>query len=288
MTQANNVGILTPKINASGQLDATTGLTGAIPVANGGTGLSTIGANNTVLTSNGTTASWASAASGGLGGTTIITTTGSTQTFTIPTGKTVVKVTVVGAGGGSAGKGTSSNPPSYGAGGGGGASIKYLTGLTPGNTLSVTVGAGGTAGASGQNNGGTGSTSSVASGTQTITTVSATGGSGGGASSGLLYGIPGLGGAGSNGDINITGDKGFPSVTSYDVCSGTAAGIGGTGGTSIFPATVQANQTDTGGGYTIAATAGVNYGSGAISAYGNQSAATAGAAGQTGVVIFEY
>jgi hypothetical protein len=82
MTQANNVGILTPKINASGQLDATTGLTGATPVANGGTGAATLTANNVllgngtsavtfvapstngnVLTSNGST--WTSAAAGG-------------------------------------------------------------------------------------------------------------------------------------------------------------------------------------------------------------------------------
>jgi hypothetical protein len=82
MTQANNVGILTPKINASGQLDVTTGLTGATPVANGGTGASTLTANNVllgngtsavtfvapstngnVLTSNGST--WTSAAAGG-------------------------------------------------------------------------------------------------------------------------------------------------------------------------------------------------------------------------------
>jgi hypothetical protein len=82
MTQANNVGILTPKINASGQLDVTTGLTGTIPVANGGTGAATLTANNVllgngtsavafvapstngnVLTSNGST--WTSAAAGG-------------------------------------------------------------------------------------------------------------------------------------------------------------------------------------------------------------------------------
>jgi hypothetical protein len=82
MTQANNVGILTPKINGSGQLDVTTGLTGTIPVANGGTGAATLTANNVllgngtsavafvapstngnVLTSNGST--WTSAAAGG-------------------------------------------------------------------------------------------------------------------------------------------------------------------------------------------------------------------------------
>lgn len=38
MTQANNVGQLTPFVNSSGQLSLTTGVTGTLPVANGGTG----------------------------------------------------------------------------------------------------------------------------------------------------------------------------------------------------------------------------------------------------------
>jgi microcystin-dependent protein len=38
MTQANNVGQLTPLINSSGQLSLTTGVTGTLPAANGGTG----------------------------------------------------------------------------------------------------------------------------------------------------------------------------------------------------------------------------------------------------------
>jgi trimeric autotransporter adhesin len=45
-------------VNAAAQL------TGIVPIANGGTGLSTIGANATVLTSNGTTASWAAPTTG--------------------------------------------------------------------------------------------------------------------------------------------------------------------------------------------------------------------------------
>jgi hypothetical protein len=59
------------------------------------------------------------------------------------TGKTVVKVTVQG-GGGTGGRGGISTGIVNG-GGGGGMAVKYLTGLTPGNTLTVTVGAGGTA-----------------------------------------------------------------------------------------------------------------------------------------------
>ena len=45
-------------------------LAGTLNIANGGTGLSTIGSNGTVLTSNGTTASWAAAAGATITGTT--------------------------------------------------------------------------------------------------------------------------------------------------------------------------------------------------------------------------
>lgn len=126
-----------------------TGITD-ITVADGGTGRSTLTANNilvgngtsavdfvapgdsgNILTSNGT--AWTSAApaataSGGINAE-VFTSNG---TFTIPTGVTAVKVTVVGGGGGRSG---------------------------------------------------TGGTSSVASGTETISTVSATGGSSGNSSS---------------------------------------------------------------------------------------------------------
>ena len=50
------------------------------------------------------------------------------------------------------GGGGSGNAGGGGGGGGGGAAISYLTGLTPGNTLSVTVGGGGSAGSSGNGN----------------------------------------------------------------------------------------------------------------------------------------
>ena len=55
MTQAFNLSQLANNLDTSGRLDATDGLTGATPVANGGTGLSTITANNVIL-GNGTSA----------------------------------------------------------------------------------------------------------------------------------------------------------------------------------------------------------------------------------------
>jgi len=91
-------------------------------------------------------------------------------TFTIPTGVTKVKVTVVGGGGGgSTGATVSKVARVGGSGGGGGTAIAYLTGLTPGNTLAVTIGGGGAGGSCFNGNGGTAST--VASGTQSISTI---------------------------------------------------------------------------------------------------------------------
>lgn len=59
-----------------------------------------------------------------------------------------------GGGGGAPNLSYGTPPPSTGGGGGGGTAIKYLTSLTPGNTISVTVGSGGAGGTSGAQNGG--------------------------------------------------------------------------------------------------------------------------------------
>lgn len=164
----------------------------------------TITVGGTAITFNdGTTQSTAAGASTYVGGRgQAFTTSG---TFTIPAGVTAVKVTVVGGGGGSTG-GACTNTVG---GAGGGAAIKFFTGLTPGNTLAVTVGAGGPVS-------GAGGTSSVASGTQTITTVSATGGAGG-------INVPVNGGIGSNGDLNIRGSS-----------NSSTTGSAGKGGNSIL------------------------------------------------------
>jgi hypothetical protein len=162
----------------------------------------------------------------------------SNGTFTIPSGVTAVTVTVVGGGGG--GNNTSSS-----GGGGGGAAIKLLTGLTPGNTLSVTVGGGG-------GTTGSGGTSSVSSGSQSITTISATGGAVGvsaptpGADAGRASrAMGGLGGIGSNGDVNIAGGCGEAGFAhrfwgggiDYTFGNGGKSMWGGPGGTGTASAT---------------------------------------------------
>ena len=187
------------------------------------------------------------------------TTTGSGQTFTIPAGVTQVKATIV-AGGGAGGAGTGTN--ANGAGGGaGGSAIKWLTGLTPGNTLTVTVGA-------------AGGSSSIASGTQTITTVSATAGSGASGSS------PGAGGVGSSGDLNIGGGGGSGGAGAF----GTTVGMsGGAGGSSILGGGGQGGTTFGGAGG-----AGRVYGGGGGGGGGGPCGAGPAGAGAQGVVIFEY
>jgi hypothetical protein len=252
-------------INISGNA---ANVSGTVAVANGGTGQTTY-TNGQLLIGNttGSTLTKATLTAGngisvtnGAGSITIASTIAglpgaqgqaftSNGTFTIPTGITAIKMTVVGGGG---------NGGTFrGGGGGGGAAIKYLTGLTPGNTLTVTVGA-------------AGGTSSVASGTQSITTVSATGGAAGAAGSSFNTGYGGAGGVGSNGDLNIGGGGGNFGLDL--LCCTTIAG--GTGGSSIL------------GGGGVADGPGGNYGGGGSGATGG-GPGTPGA-GAPGVVLFEW
>ena len=175
-------------------------------------------------------------------------------TFTIPTGITRIKMTIVGGGGGGGtGSGGCCGRPGSG-GGGGGAAIKWLT-VIPGRTLDVTVGAAGAAS-------GSGGISQVATGTsgtpQSITTVQASGGS-----PGATNGLGGTGGIGSAGDLNIGGNAGNS--------SGSATTISATGGGSIF------------GGGGAGGAVGRAYGGG-----GGGGAGGAGSAGAAGVVFIEY
>ena len=233
--------------------------------ANGGVafgGASNFGTSGQVLTSNGNAApSWATP-SGGFTQMQIY--TSGSGAWTIPSGITACKITVVGGGGAGGNVNTSglTQVTHCGGGGGGGASIRYYTSLTPGNTISYTVGA-------------AGSTSSVSSGTQTITTISATGGSAGGSSAGASTN-GGAGGSGSGGNINTVGGTGA-----------FGNGGGGVGGASIF------GGNGAGGGGASpnidSGKAGVTYGAGGGGASrGGSTQAASGGAGFAGVVIIEF
>lgn len=186
-------------------------------------------------------------------------------TYTIPTGVTAVKVTVVGGGGGGGNATYVCAHGSGGGGGGGGTAIKYLTSLTPGNTLSVTVGGGGGATA-------TGGTSSVSSGSQSISTISGVGGSGGASGAGGS-GNGGSGGSSSGGDMNSAGGGG-------DVGQGQSQTA--QGGASMFGGGGRGTQGSTGG------EAGRAYGGGGSGGCSIGGTNGTGGAGAAGVVIFEW
>jgi hypothetical protein len=160
MTQAFNLSQLANKVNSSGQLDVSTGLTGSTPVANGGTGQSTY-TNGQILIGNttGNTLTKATITPGagisvtnGAGSITIASTVTSGQiqatifnasgTWTCPAGVTKVKATVIGAGG------STNNNKGGNVGGFGGYACGIYT-VTPSTGYSITVGIGVSAGTGG-------------------------------------------------------------------------------------------------------------------------------------------
>jgi hypothetical protein len=217
--------------------DTATLTTGTLPVNAGGTGSTTLtlngvlvgnsanaiktvspGTANNILVSDGTT--WVSGSatsfgigvSGGGGRGTIYTANG---TFTVPLGISQVKVTVIGGGGGF----MISPNLLYGANGGaGGTAIKYVTGLTTGQNITVTVG---TKGASAN-----AYTGSATSGTPSSfgSYAVATGGSGAYYD---IYGVANDGnpGLGTTGDFSVTGTRLNPINTSYYYGQGDIRGL---------------------------------------------------------------
>jgi hypothetical protein len=190
----------------------------------------------------------------GINGTTSYTTAG-TYTFTIPAGVTKLKVYVTGGGGGGATGSTN------GGGGAGGTAIKWLTGLTPGNTLGVKVAAGNAANNTSGNP--QADFSAVSSGTQTISALTGLGGFSAAASTGSN---PGAGGDSSGGDLNLRGNVGGGGVRP----GSGGAGQEGIGGCSFWGG---------GGG-----------GGGSVNQngkYGGGGGATTGSGGD-GIVVFEW
>ena len=248
----------TAPLTSTGGLTPNIALTTPVTAAYGGTGLSAVGTAGNLLTSNGT--AWVSSAPAATSPIPTIQAFTSSGTFTVPAGVTKVKVTVVGGG---AGGRTANNSTAQGGGGSGGAAIKVITGLTPGGTVTVTVGTGGAANTDGV----TSSFGAYCSATGGFSPAFA--GPGGG----------GAGGTATGGDINFTGGAGCGG----NGVSGTVNGTSGNGGSSIFG----------GAGLGVVGTNAVNTagagapGTGAGGAGGVGGPGTGGAGG-SGIVIVEY
>lgn len=201
--------------NPSYQLiSLTAGVTGTLPVANGGTGQVTAqaaidallpsqtGNSGKVITTNGTTSSW-----GSFTRVEVFTTSG---TWTCPTGVNAILVSMVGGG---AGGGAAQSGGSKAAGGGGaGAYVEQIVlPVVPTTTYTVTIGSGGNGASS---SGATGSNGNNTSMVYSGGTLIASGGSAGVGSSGS-----GAGGAG-----------GTTTWTTFDGTVGSASGTGGAAG----------------------------------------------------------
>jgi hypothetical protein len=206
-------------------------------------------------------------------------------TFTVPTGVTSLKVTVVGGGGSGGGRSDSATYVGGCGGGGGGAAIKWITGITSGTAITVTIGAGGLpCSATAPANGLVGGTSSFG------TYCSATGGSGGGYGNNLVLISQqggGAGGIGTGGDLNIKGGGGALGSSAF--CKG-----GGSGGSSILGGGAQSTLISSSGGQSGSGTggfAGGSYGGGGGGAYASTVSASTSrvsGAGASGVVIVEW
>lgn len=255
MVLQSNATLITPAIGtpSSGNLVNTTGLpiantTGTLAVDRGGTGATTLTANNllvgngtssvavlapgttgNVVTSNGT--HWTSQAfssSGRLIRAPQILTSG--ISYTTPVTATAIYVEAVGGGGGGGGAdGTEADAIASGGGGGAGGYVaKYFT-VTSNTAYTYAIGAGGSGGAANGANGVAGTNTTFTVGGTTITAVGGGFGSGASGKANNSVSPGGAGGTASNGDLNVTGTMGVTSMTPEKTVT-----VGGNGGPSYF------------------------------------------------------
>jgi hypothetical protein len=313
MVLQSNATLITPAIGtpSSGNLVNTHGLpiantTGTLAVNRGGTGSTTLTANNllvgngtssvavlapgttgNVVTSNGT--HWNSQAfssSGRLIRAPQVLTSG--VSYTTPVTATAIYVEAVGGGGGGGGADLTDTGNGIGAGGGGsgGYSAKYFS-VTGNTAYTYAIGAGGSGGsATNGTNGTIGQNTTFTVSAVTITAAGGGFGSGANGKAGDSASAGGLGGVATNGDINVSGNIGS---TGLSIAKITA--VGGNGGPSYFGGSgrgAAAGATDSLVG-NVTTTVGTFGGGGGGGAASNTTTGTAGSAGGNGVIrIWEF
>jgi hypothetical protein len=163
-------------------------------------------------------------------------TTVGNNTFIVPAG--VTKISAVLIGGGGAGGGGSAGGNGSGGQGGGGGGLRYVNDfpVTPGQTLTVIVGAGGNGGTGAGGDGGDSSITGI---------VTAFGGKGGAA---INTGAVGTGGDGSGGSGGATGGSGGTATLVAGAGGGGAAGYSGNGGTGGNGSVTNGGVAGSGGG----------------------------------------
>jgi hypothetical protein len=280
--------------SANGRANLTVAITSPVTVSNGGTGSTSITANNVVLgngtgavqvvapgtsgnvlTSNGTT--WtSSAASGGTGrlirAPQVITNT-STTTYTTPAGCTGIYVELLGGGGGGGGCSATNNNIG-GSGAAGSYASKYFT-VTASTGYTVAIGAAGTGGAAGANAGTAGGNTTITVGATTVTAVGGTAGAAGSDNTSKTA----SGVTATNGDLNASSQPGtstfINATTNQQIATGGSTPYGG-GGTKIFSNTAGDGAAATG------------YGAGGSGGF-SRGATQAGGNGSQGFIrIWEY
>ena len=200
----------------------------------------------------------------------------SNGTFTVPTGVTQVSAVVVGGGGGGAGSDGDRNEGNVG-GGGGGLAYGTFT-VTPGESLTVTVGAAGAAGPSGDD-GGAGGTTTIARGATTLL-------SGGGGQGGQERETAARAGGTSGGTERDGGGTGGSSGSATDDNSGSggggAAGYSGNGGAGGSNGGSGSAGSGGGGAGGNSATTGTADGGGGVGILGEGSNGAASGGGGSG------
>jgi hypothetical protein len=249
--------------------------------------------------------------SGTTGGSSTSVTTTTSTTVVVATGVTALLVTMIGGGGGGKSSGAASST-----GGGGGGSGEYCIDfpmpVTPGETLTLTIGAGGAGGTAG-GSGSDGGTTSVAGLAGTFAVLgglgatSGTGARGGGPRGGAggTFANPptagamgtaespvhfggGGGGGGVNAAANSTAGTG---AGAPGFLTGGAAGVGsgsggsGGGGAATIWGNGGAGGAANGAGVSAAA---ASYGAGGGGAGGNSGSAQAGGDGAGGYILLAY
>jgi len=277
------------------QVNMANGVTGTLPVGNGGTGSTTFNINGPVISSTTTTGALTAVTLANqeflVGNTSAAPTkktlktvlsfynASGTYTHTFQTGMIFAFCEVQGSGGGGGGCASNAGATlSCGGGGGGGSyTASYLTAATLGASQTVTVGAGGTAGANTGGNGGNGGATSLG------TLLVVNGGLGGTGGAATANAVSRAGGVGSTiptgGQMFSFGQGGAPGFSTYTSSTNYIV-TGGAGG----------NSRTSGGGQMVFGNSGGNsggaYGAGGGGASGTASGGggLAGGAGSQGTV----